>query len=182
MKHLFLLLTFALLFATCQDDEMVVDPYTQELALEIVTGLQTRDFNAAPVGSLGNPNTFSGEVDIYPVPAINTANIQYFGGANLQVRQYWIFAASATTDYADINFQQELSNDTYSADEVSDLNIIQTNTVNQSAFAIDVSDFSPGYYRIFYLISDETLLWDNLYVDPNAGDFFTLLSTVSADW
>lgn len=182
MKHLLLLLTFALLFSTCQDDEMVVDPYTQELALEIVTGLQTRDANGAPVGTLGNPNVFSERVDIFPVPAINTVNVQYFGSSNLQVKQYWIFAANATTDYADINYQQELGNGVYSPDEVSNLNIVQTNIVNQSAFALDLSGFTPGYYRIFYLMSNDQLNWDNIYVDPNATDFSSLLNTVSADW
>lgn len=182
MKHLFLLFSFVLVLSTCGDDEMVIDPYTQELALDIVTGLQTRDANAAPVGMLGNPNVFSGQVDTYPVPAINTVNVQYFGGSNLQIMQYWIFAANATTEYADINYQQLLGNGVYSPDEVSELNILQTSTVNLSSFALDLSDLDPGYYRIFYLLSNEQLLWDNLYIDPSATDFSTLLSTVSADW
>lgn len=182
MKNAFYFLLSVLLFSTCGDDDINIDPYDAELALEIVTGLQTRDINGAPIGALGNPNAFSGEVDIYPNPAIGSANIQYFGGLNLQVKQYWIFAAPQNTDYADINYQTLLSNETYSADEVSDLNIVQTNTVNLSAFAIDLSAFAAGYYRIFYLMSDDRLLWDNIYVDPSAATPALLLNDITGDW
>lgn len=182
IKTLFPLFIFALCFASCGDDEVVIDPYDAELQLEIVTGLQARDSNGAPVGSYGNPNTFSGEIDIYPNPMIDQANIQYFGGAGLEVKQYWIFAADKDAGYADINYSVLLDNATYSPDEVSNLTITQTNTVNQGAFAINVDSFSPGYYRIFYLMSDNTLFWDNIYVDPTASNLTVLASEVSDDF
>lgn len=182
MKNLFLLLVCVACFAACPKDDEVVDPYTQELALDIVTGLQARDSNGAPAGLYGNPNVFSGEVDVYPNPALAQANVQYFGGSGLDVQQYWIIAATQNTDYAGINYDMLLRNDTYSADEVSTLNTVQTNVVGAAAFAIDFSGFTPGYYRIFYLMSDETLLWDNLYIDPNAGSPMTLLNQVAGDW
>lgn len=170
-----------MLASACGDDDISVDPYDAELNIEIVTGLQARDANAAPIGAFGNPNTFSGELDIYPNPSTSTVNVQYFGGSNLQVKQYWIFAAAQNTDYTGINYLSLLDNETYSADEVSDLNTVQTNTVNQSAFALDVSSFTPGYYRIFYLMSDETLFWDNIYVDPAASPG-SILDDIAGDW
>lgn len=182
MKNLFPLFIFVLLFAACVDDEVVVDPYDAELQLEIVTGIQARDSNGAPLGIYGNPNTFSGEVDIYPNPMIGQANIQFFGGSGLEVKQYWIFAADKNTEYADINYGTLLDNATYSPDEVSDLPITQTNTVNQGAFAIIVDNFTSGYYRIFYLMSDNSLFWDNIYVDPTASNLATLTSEVSDDF
>ena len=182
MRKLFFPLCCALLLVACGDDDITRDPYAEELNLEIVTGLQCRDANGAPVSTLGNPNVRSGEVDIFPNPSNGDVLVQYFGGASLQVRQYWVFAAEQNTDYAAIDYQAVLTGSTYSADEVSDLNSVQTNIVNQSAFALDLSNLMPGYYRIFYLMGDETLLWDNLYVDPSATDFFSLLSTVNEDW
>ncbi|MEL6656641.1 MAG: hypothetical protein AAFP77_03085 [Bacteroidota bacterium] len=181
MKHLSFLLCLVLCLAACKDDD-TVEPGTTELSLDIVTGLQARDINGAPIGQLGNPNTLPGEVDIFPNPALGSANIQYFGGASLQVVQYWIFPADQNTDFANVNFSTLLNNDTYSADEISDLNVTQTNLVNLSAFAITLDDFSAGYYRIFYLMSDETLLWDNIYVDPSAGSPSDLLNQVTEDW
>ena len=181
MKQLAFLLLLAILFSTCQSDDDT-DPFNEELAIDIVTGLQTRDINGAPIGALGNPNTLSGEVDFYPNPALGSANIQYFGGNNLQVTQYWIIPGERNTDYADINYGSLLRNDTYSADEVSDLNSVQTNLVNLSAFAVLLDDLTPGYYRIFYLMSDGTLLWDNIYVDPSASSPDDLRNEVSMDW
>ncbi len=181
MKKLIFLLSLTLCFAACKDDD-TLDPFTADLALDIDTGLQTRDINGAPIGQLGNPNTLAGEVDIFTNTAIRSANIQYFGSANLQIQQYWIFPAEPRTDYADINFSTLLSNDTYSADEVSDLNVTQTNLVNLSAIAVTLDDFTPGYYRIFYLMSDETLLWDNLYIDPSASSPNDLRNQISNDW
>ena len=182
MKQLTLLLILATLFSTCGDDDDTVDPYNAELALEIVTGIQLRDANAAPIGQLGNPNTRAEEVDIYPNPALGVANILYFGGASLQVQQYWIFAADPTTEYANVDYQTVLANDTYSADEVSDLNVVQTNVVNQSSFAVNLEDLTAGYYRIFYLMSNGTLLWDNLYVDPNGDSPELLVNEIAGDW
>ncbi|WP_367391363.1 hypothetical protein [Lewinella sp. LCG006] len=183
MKNLFPLLLLVLLFSTCQDDEAVTpDPYDEELQLEIVTGINVRDVNAAPLGSYGNPNVFSGEVDFYPNPALGQANVIYFGAAGLNVKQYWIFAASVDTSYADINYNLLLDNATYSPDEVAALNVVQTNTVNQQGFALNLEGFTPGYYRIFYLMSDNTLYWDNIYVDPTASDQLNLTSELSDDF
>ena len=182
MKKLFYLLPFVLLLAACRNDDDAPNPFDNELALEIVTGLQARDANAAPVGQFGNPNTFTGEVDAFPNPAIGELRVQYYGANNLQVKQYWIFAAPQNTDYADVDYGLLLANNTYSPDEVSDLTIEQTNTVNLSSFILNTDTFSPGYFRIFYLMSDETLLWDNIYVDPSATDYFSLLSEVSSQW
>jgi hypothetical protein len=183
MKNLFPLFLLVLLFAACEDDEtMTPDPYEAELQLEIVTGINVRDTNGSPIGSYGNPNVFSGEVDFYPNPAIGQANVIYFGGSGLSVKQYWIFSATKNTEYADIDYNILLNNATYSPDEVAALTVVQTNTVNLSNFALNVDNFTPGYYRIFYLMSDNTLLWDNIYVDPTATDLNQLTSERSDDF
>jgi hypothetical protein len=182
MKNLFSFFLVVLLFAACNDDDTMPDPYDAELQLEIVTGINVRDINAAPLGSYGNPNIFSGEVDFYPNPAIGQANVIYFGAAGLSVQQYWIFAAAKNTEYADIDYNMLLNNATYSPDEVAALNVVQTNTVNQPSFALILDGLTPGYYRIFYLMNNNTLFWDNIYVDPTASNQLTLASELSDDF
>lgn len=182
MKKLFPLLLLVLFFATCDDDEMPVDPYTQELRIDLVTGLQVRDVNAVPLAIYGNPNTFPGQVDFYPNPAIGQANIQYYGGAGLQVRQYWIFPAEKNTDYAAIDYNILLNNSTYSPDDVAARNVVATDLVNLPAFALNLDNLAPGYYRIFYLMSDNTLYWDNIYVDPSASNLEVLANEVGDDF
>ena len=182
MKNLFPLLLLVLLFVACQDDDTTPDPYEAELQLGIVTGINVRDVNAVPLGSYGNPNVFSGEIDFYPNPSSGQANVIYFGGVGLTVRQYWIFAATKSTEYADINYNQLLNNATYSPDEVAALTVVQTNTVNQGSFALILDGFTPGYYRIFYLMNNNTLYWDNIYVDPTATDLGQLTSELSDDF
>ena len=184
MKKLFLLLFPVFTFFACGDDDCCLspDPYTEELRINVVTGLQARDVNAAPIGVYGNPNTFAGEVDVYPNPTINQVNVQYFGGAGLAVKQYWIFPADKTTDYADVDYAALLGNATYAPDDVFALDNVFTDEVNAGAFFLNLDMLTAGYYRIFYLMSDETLLWDNLYVDPAANDLSALVSLVSEDF
>ncbi|PSR11703.1 MAG: hypothetical protein DA408_07550 [Bacteroidetes bacterium] len=88
------LLSLVLVLATCCDDDQPNPEPAAELALHLVTGIRTTDANDQSLGTYGNPNTFPGQVAVFPNPSNGVALVQYVGqatGTAAQLEQVWIF-------------------------------------------------------------------------------------------
>jgi hypothetical protein len=183
MKNYFLLLIlFSAFFYACPDDpqEELPDIFENEFQIDIVTGINARDFNGAPIGVYGNPNTSFGLVEAYPNPAIDALAVQYIG-QDRTITNCWLFPATRDTTYADVDYSIYLDQN-YLDEEINAQLELETYFPNSSSFFIELEGLPTGYYRIFYDLDTGERLWDNLYIDPSASAFNELIDEVSGDW
>lgn len=186
MKQLFLaLLALCFLLTACPDDDELPTTVDDALAVNIVTGLNAVDSNGAPVGTFENPNTFAGEVAVFPNPATTVAIVQYTGQATGNaaiIDRCWIFTASRDTTFASFNFTLGLNSETYTMQNLDTLSGVANITLGVGTATLNLSNFTAGYYRIFYQMGNGERFWDNLYIDPTATDPNALWNVVAGDW
>lgn len=180
-KYFFTLLALTLLFTACPDDDEPTFNLEPALNASIVTGLQARDINGAPIGQFGNPNVLNSTIEVFPNPALGEIAVQQTANEGLAIKQFWLISAQLDTTFADINYGQLLSSELYSVDELSADAIISDSPAANS-FAIATSGLSGGYYRIFYQLANDQLFWDNIYIDPGAANLTVLLERIQNDW
>ncbi|MEM1214520.1 MAG: hypothetical protein AAGJ82_02460 [Bacteroidota bacterium] len=181
----YLLILMALLFTACPDDE---EPHndqflTDELDLEIVTGLNAYRIDGSPDGTYGNPNTFNDPVAVYPNPAISEVQIIYTADPALTITDVWMVAGTPFDEFGDVDYDQLLTDGLYTADEIAaqalELNI---GMPNATQFNLSLNGIEAGYYRIFIRTSDERLYWENLYIDPDGDTPMSIWDAIASDW
>jgi hypothetical protein len=156
-------LSLLLIFSACGKDDDAGPEYP-ELAIDLVTGLYLTDENGVPLDTLGNPNVWNEDVEIYP----NPANGNFLVKAQQAIDTLWLIAATGqkTQLVPGVDYQALLEAQTYTSEEVRSLPL-QTYTPEVANFVIDPGNLEAGYYRLFFKRSDGSIVWNNLYFHPD---------------
>ena len=153
------------------------EPDTDLLDIELLTGLQFRDTNGLVISKVGNPNNKEQEAQFFPNPVQGVFSVFSLRS----IRNIWLAPAVVSMDYEEVDFDIELSELNYSREEVEQIQIRTIDAAGTNNITIDVSDFTAGYYRIFYEFIDGEIAWDNAYIDPDT-DFLSSSSFLLSEW
>lgn len=134
--------------------------------LDNVTGLALFDINAAPIGRWNIPNDKRGESTVYP----NPGNGNVFIFTSFPISKIWVIEAdcSASTDENILEQSEELS---YTVSEVEPLSVLTLELNSATEASLDMTKFSPGFYRVFYESDAGELYWQNIFIDPSVIEF-----------
>mgnify|MGYP001257696773 CR=1 FL=1 len=171
------ILTLAVLYSLafqCDPGTGIYDTNARDM--EIITGIQIRAGNSTELQKLGNPNSKTGGIMAYP----NPVNTQLRGLGSDIVRRIWFVPGVLEHDFQGVEFDVLYRDFVYpQADIESDM--IKFYTPNTPNFAINVTTVPSGYYRVFYLLDNGEMYWDNIYVD-HEKPFQESVDQLTADW
>ena len=165
-----------LLAISCNEDGELINPFKGAKAIDIITGLVFKDANGQLVGTVGNPNIKSGSTLLFPNPANNVLSIQ----SNQQIEQLWFLRANKNTNFEDVNFSEAFESEEFNPSELeskSELSVTKTGM----NISVSTSLLSSDYYRVFFLLEDSSIVWDNLYID-RVNPFEKSIDLLIQDW
>ncbi|MBP7273162.1 MAG: hypothetical protein KA974_04940 [Saprospiraceae bacterium] len=147
-----------------KDNPPPISQIIPEQEISLVSGLQLRDENGSPLGTLGNPNVLMNDtaIAIYPNPARGVM----FVHATDTIQQIWMIKGTADTSFRASNFALLLNQDLYSVDKIDNAAVIPIYGINHPNVSINLDNVEidlTGYYRIFIQLKDGTIHWDNFY-------------------
>lgn len=163
MKRIVMCLCVIALLAACGDsDDEDFDP----TRVDIVTGMQLSDAQAANIELWGNPNipTVRRAV-VFPKPATDVIRVV----TSSSIKNIWLVSGFPTRRFFDTNFQEVFAQNSYDVSEVAASSIRALENLDQTEIVINLDGLSQGYYRIFVQFQDDSLTWDNFYVGVNTG-------------
>ncbi|MBO3116851.1 hypothetical protein J4050_08840 [Winogradskyella sp. DF17] len=172
-KHKYLVILFvSAIFLSCSDDD--VDNTTNlETAIDLVTGINAKqDTNS--IFQLGNPNVrmpigfTSLSIIAFPNPVNSALNIS-LSQTNEVITNVWLVRANAEKIFQDTDFDAIYTENTYTIDEVSQASIQEFNGFSNNEIILNLEGLDTGYYRVF-IKTDDSLYWDNIYVDNDGVD------------
>jgi len=169
----FMLLLLSLAFS-CRPLPEIDEHHATDI--HIVTGLHLREHDGSSRGTLGNPNTKAGTIEAYPNPADDVLSVH----SSDTIQKVWITVGFQETGFQDTDFESLFQSLEH---QPADLEIFTAKIFNpaSSIFNLDVSDLPSGYRRIFYLMQDNTIRWDNLFID-HERPFPTSVNQLIEDW
>lgn len=134
--------------------------------IPVVTGFIFRDIEGTPQGNYGEPNVYLHEgedylssdyrLTVFPNPAYNMINVDIISPHPDTQKKLWITPAVFASPNAGISSDIGMSNMILGGTP-----IIQYE--NSRQFAIDLSSFAEGYYRV-YVEADGLIFYDNLVI------------------
>ncbi len=166
-------------FSACKDESNEPEPSTDWSDVEMVTGVQLTDFNGNLIGKVGNPNTKNEDFAIFPNPAVDVIFIQ----TRTALAELYILPASKNMEFSDENFEERFSGFQYSTDDIVEptTQSLTFDSLVQNT-QINISDFSTGYYRLFFREKQGgDFQWENLYID-NENPSSTMIDSLVIDW
>ncbi len=160
------LVLFSLIYlcSSCEDADSSLD----YASIDVVTGLTFFDENGQAIGKWREPNQSTQNVSIYPIP--NNGNVFLFSGEIIS--KLWVVPASCiqVNDNDDI---ESLSLDlAYDEEDLAEVSIQDIDVVDFTGnLSLNLTDLSPGFYKIFYRMSNNEIGWTNSYTDPSQTSF-----------
>ncbi len=158
----------------CDPGTGIYDPTPRDM--EIITGLQVRATNGVELQKFGNPNSKTGTIKGYP----NPANTFLYGTGSDIVRRMWFVPGELEYDYHGVEFDVLYQNFVYPEADVQ-AEQVKFYTPNSYFFAVNVSDVPSGYYRVFYILDNGEMYWDNIFID-HEKPFQESVDQVATDW
>lgn len=153
-----------LLLNSCSDSE----PSLDYASLEVVTGLSLMDANGQPVGLWRAPNQNTQNVSIYPIP--NDGNVFLFSGEIIS--KIWIIPASCIQDSVNMDISTLSLSLAYDEEDLAEVSVQELEVEDFNGnLAINMSSLDPGFYKIFYRMSNNEIGWTNSYTDPSQSSF-----------
>ncbi len=166
-------------FISCKDKKNEPEPVNEATFLKWVTGIRMTDFQGAPIGMVGNPNTKPGIFSIYPNPASDVFTI----GAPNGIESFVVIKGEKKTEYADENFDQLLKDQVYSESEILETDRIKMtfDSLVQNV-SVNTQDLNSGYYRVFYRVKrSDDYIWDNIYINHEIP-YPAMIDSLVNDW
>lgn len=166
-------------FISCNDKDEDPVKVNESANIEWVTGINMTDFNGAPIGSVGNPNSKSGVFSVYPNPANDAFTINATNG----IASFVLKKGLKNVDYPDENFDQSLISLTYSELEVTENQLLTESFDNfTQAVTINSEALETGYYRVFYKVrAEDDYIWDNIYINHEIP-YPAMIDSLVNDW
>ena len=171
MKQVLSIFLITMFLVSCQNDDDTSSS-TDEINLELVTGIELVNPQGNIVDILGNPNINKGQGIMYPNPAIDALSIVDL--SNTGITDIWFVKANAEKTYQNIDFNSLLNSETYSESEIeNESEYYFSFNENQNAL-INLENYQSGYYKVFVKINNQ-IEWNNIYVG-NDVDIDDLMS------
>lgn len=161
MKQCFFLILSVFSLLSCDPEQKVVTPDTQPDEMDIVTGLATRDANGQSMSGLGNPNIRPGNAAVFPNPADDV--VAFY--SQEKINALFLLPGKVDTTFAHIDYSTLLADADYPEAEIAADAVKSFENLDATEFIVSVADLPTGYYRVFYRMEDNSLWWDNLYID-----------------
>jgi hypothetical protein len=173
-KQSILLIAFFCVFALLVSCNKSDNNATQAPA---ITGVFTRDINAEPTGTMGNPNTntnFNGmQIVCYPNPCYGELNVSLSLPQATTVKS-WIVAGAYKNPPDSFLLVNPLTGNEkvavkvqnqslYSHQSNPPLDTTQTFNTGNNELSYNTSGLPSGFYRLYMVINSDTL-YDNIWV------------------
>jgi len=180
LKNYLVYVSLVFLLFSCSND----DDNTNGLdftAIDLVTGIDVAENSYSQGYRLGNPNNrmpknFS-STSIYavPNPASNNLFLELIQTDEL-ITDVWFVKANAQMIFQEINFEEILNENTYTTSQISQVSINAINDLSTSNLLINLEGYEAGYYKVF-INTNESLYWDNIYIDNDDLDITELFES-----
>ena len=173
------IIAIVIFFSACKDKSNEPEPSMDWSNVEIVTGVKMTDQNGAAIGQVGNPNVKNEDFAIFPNPAVDVVFIQ----TRTALAELYILPASKNVDFSDENFEERFSGFQYSLDDIvkPTTQSLTFDSLVQN-IQLNISDFSTGYYRLFFRENQSgDFQWENLYID-NENPYPAMIDSLVTDW
>lgn len=156
------ILIITLLVACGDSDSEDFDP----TRIDIVTGMLL----TTPQGTIselwGNPNLPTNpRSNIFPKPATGTIRVI----TNSQIKNIWLISGFPSRRFVNTDFQEVFAENPYQVGEIEANSIRSLANLNATDINLNLDGLSEGYYRIFIQFQDDSLTWDNFYVDTSGS-------------
>ncbi|WP_299125067.1 hypothetical protein [uncultured Tenacibaculum sp.] len=174
----YLIITLLVLIS-CSSNE---DNYEMK-DMTIVTGIKLVNDFGLEIGYLGNPNGlfYKKEKDqnnpskyvknkivtMYPIPAVNAFELI----SKKNILRVWILRGQSTSVFKNVVFEDYLTNDLYTANEVAIKAVDEIKpTKLTNSLSINASKFENGLYRVFVELEGGEIYWENTYIGDYNND------------
>ena len=163
MKKIFVLVIIFMLFISCGDnDSEDFDP----TRLDIVTGMNLTNTLGQIEAVWGNPNvSVNTSVVVFPKPAFGSMRIE----ATTSIKNIWMVRGVPSRRFTDTDFVQVFAENPFQQQEVEAISFRTFDNLNASSIALNLSDISQGYYRVYVQLQDNSIISDNIYVERTNG-------------
>ncbi len=146
-----------------EDDTVVVDEFI-ETEIRQITGIALKEEAYDEPIILGNPNVKSYQVTATPNPVNDFVSIRsVFIGNYPQISDVWVIKAELKKVSQDIDFEKELEDTNFEIKNLDAIAELKISDLNKDKVLIDLTDFDPGYYKVFALMDGEQY-WDNIFI------------------
>ena len=71
--------------------------------------------------------------------------------------------------FTDTDFVQVFAENSFQEQEVEAISFRTFDNLNASSIALNLSDISQGYYRVYVQLQDNSIISDNIYVERTNG-------------
>lgn len=167
MKYL-QILTLVLIGIACGDDGDGQQHSLSFQDLDVVTGIDLTDASGALVGLWRSPNQNTGGSTAFPNPAGDVVNLAVNPSSIAGIQEVLVVPATCLLDRSTTDIPLKSLSLSYTRDEVASLSAktILLDT-NPSTLQLDLSDLTTGFYKVFYIATDDNLYWINVYKDAS---------------
>lgn len=176
MKFNYLLLILSISLFSCPSSDEGNGTNADDF--DLLTGIELRDQNGEGIGKAGNPNNRKDDIIFYPNPA---GNVGAVFSISTDIAQVWLIPALQNTDFQNTDFTNVLANTDYAIATLSAAAVLEVMPAGNN-FSLNLEGLAAGYYRIFYLKTDEQLAWDNIYIAPQTNDLNAVYLGILDEW
>jgi len=147
-----------MLCISCGDDNSEdFDP----TRLEIVTGMNLVTQEGITIEQWGNPNIPTNpNYNIFPKPAFETIRVI----TPSAIQQIWLVRGVPTQLLSETDFDQVFIQSPYQVADVEANAFRSFEAAGSTDINLSLDGITQGYYRMFILLANGSLLWDNIYV------------------
>ncbi len=167
MKKYYIILLI-IIGVSCSREEENLEP----ININLVTGIDIKEFQESSPMRLGNPNTLNyNKFIIFPNPVRNNLRIKSIEN----MTDIWVLPATASKSYKGTDFQKLLNSELYSEKIINDKSILKFNDLEWTEISLPTESLNSGYYKVFVKINGN-IFWDNIYVSNIGSDLNDLIN------
>ena len=174
-KYLLIIVVFFCI--ACTREGELLDPFGPEATdLDIVTGLSFRNERGQEDGAVGNPNARNGQTTFFPNPANNEITIR----SNQTIEQIWFLRAEKNTAFGEVDFGELLTGTNFDPLELESKSELSVTKMGKN-IQVSTSLLSSDYYRVFFLLDNDSIVVDNLFID-RINDYNRSIEALFGEW
>jgi len=129
--------------------------------LKLICGLRVGlDGGPLALGGWRRANHRSPKTEIFPCPAID----EVFVTSSAAISKMWIVRGICAKDSIFENFEAIIDTISYNEGEIEEVSLREVEDLpSLQTFKVNISDLENGLYRVFWILDDDEIEWQNLY-------------------